>query len=99
MLPGPCDPAITGPASSARVRGFRGLRAQGAGGRRVDRLAPVVPADPVARVWRLPQDLLDHTAARRPVGRLGLADNSLTHLEDHDRLLPLASRRDHTAPA
>jgi hypothetical protein len=58
--------------NSGRVRLERAVR------RRIDTLAPVVPADPIARARVVVDNLLYDTSAWRPLGRFRLNENAVS---------------------
>src|SRR5918997_136545 len=67
--------------------GFGGPGGSGPGGgpprrRRVDRLVPVVPLDPISSRL-VAEDLADRAGAGRPPRRFGLGDDTVSGLENH----------------
>src|SRR3954451_10556328 len=75
-----------GPARSGAGPRVVALEMQRPGGRRVDRLVPVVPLDPVARRL-LAHHLPDRPAPGLALGRLRLGANAVSDLECHESSL------------
>jgi hypothetical protein len=73
---------------------------QGAGGRRVDALVPVVPADSIPGMGVVSHNLLHHTTAGGAVGRPRLDEDMISRRESHDRpfvdFAPRVARAVHT---
>jgi hypothetical protein len=84
VSPAPSPPELR--RGSIALRGATGGlgQFQGAGGRRVDALVPVVPADSIAGMGVVAHNLLHHTAAGGAVGRLRLDEDVISRRESHD---------------
>lgn len=68
---------------SLRRAGRSFSQSQGAVGRCVDALVPVIPPDPVAGMGVIAHDLLDHATTGRALGRLRFGDNVISRRESH----------------
>src|SRR5919108_5698745 len=92
------DSRLRAPPRTASARSLRRTtralqRPKRAGGGGVHALVAVVPADAVARMRIVSDDLLDHSGASRALGRLRLDGNTCAGLKSHLTHLLLASPR------